>query len=264
MLKRSLIALSLISILTGCSLDGDDGQDGTQGIQGEQGTAGQNGTNGTNGTNANSALNISLVGRAVLNAQSPEGAAEIVAYQASKKWIYAINSSGDEAVVNIIPADTFDTAALVQDNEGIVNATNLTSTSTLTLNDNTPGDANSIAIDENNQMLAVAMAAKNVGEAGQIAFYDISGDTPAFIKNVPAGFLPDMVTFNQDGTKVVVANEGEPNGDYSIDPEGSVIISDIVDWFEKKNQQGIEPSVNELKEFIKETRKRRNENINSF
>ena len=226
MLKRSLIALSLISILTGCSLDGDDGQDGTQGIQGEQGTAGQN---GTNGTNANSALNISLVGRAVLNAQSPEGAAEIVAYQASKKWIYAINSSGDEAVVNIIPTDTFDTAALVQDNEGIVSATNLTSTITLTLNDNTPGDANSIAIDENNQMLAVAMAAKNVGEAGQIAFYDISGDTPAFIKNVPAGFLPDMVTFNHDGTKVVVANEGEPNGDYSIDPEGSVSIINIVE-----------------------------------
>ncbi|MDC9499214.1 MULTISPECIES: choice-of-anchor I family protein [unclassified Pseudoalteromonas] len=226
MLKRSLIALSLISILTGCSLDGDDGQDGTQGIQGEQGTAGQN---GTNGTNANSALNISLVGRAVLNAQSPEGAAEIVAYQASKKWIYAINSSGDEAVVNIIPADTFDTAALVQDNEGIVSATNLTSTITLTLNDNAPGDANSIAIDENNQMLAVAMAAKNVGEAGQIAFYDISGDTPAFIKNVPAGFLPDMVTFNHDGTKVVVANEGEPNGDYSIDPEGSVSIINIVE-----------------------------------
>jgi len=110
-----------------------------------------------------------------------------------------------------------------------VNATNLTSTSTLTLNDNTPGDANSIAIDENNQMLAVAMAAKNVGEAGQIAFYDISGDTPAFIKNVPAGFLPDMVTFNQDGTKVVVANEGEPNGDYSIDPEGSVSIINIVE-----------------------------------
>ena len=226
MLKRSLIALSLISILTGCSLDGDDGQDGTQGIQGEQGTAGQN---GTNGTNANSALNISLVGRAVLNAQSPEGAAEIVAYQASKKWIYAINSSGDEAVVNIIPADTFDTAALVQDNEGIVGATNLTSTITLTLNDNAPGDANSIAIDENNQMLAVAMAAKNVGEAGQIAFYDRSGDTPAFIKNVPAGFLPDMVTFNHDGTKVVVANEGEPNGDYSIDPEGSVSIINIVE-----------------------------------
>ena len=226
MLKKSIIALSLLSMLTGCSLDGDDGQNGAQGAQGEQGTAGEN---GINGTNANSALTINLIGRAVLNAQSPEGAAEIVAYQASKKWIYAINSSGDSAVVNIIPADTFDTAALVQDNEGIVNTTNLSTAITLTLNDNTPGDANSIAIDENNKLLAVAMAAKSVGEAGQIAFYDMSGDTPIFIKNVTAGFLPDMVTFSHDGAKVVVANEGEPNGDYSIDPQGSISIINVND-----------------------------------
>ncbi|MBE0420065.1 MULTISPECIES: choice-of-anchor I family protein [Pseudoalteromonas] len=225
MFKKSIIALSLLSILTGCSLDGDDGQDGAQGIQGEQGAAGDN---GINGTNANTALNISLVGRAVLNVESPEGAAEIVAYQASKQWIYAINSSGESAVVNIIPANMFDTAALVQDNEGIVSATNLTSAITLTLNDETPGDANSLAIDENNQLLAVAMAAEEVGAAGHIAFYDISGDTPVFIKNVTAGFLPDMVTFSHDGTKVVVANEGEPNGDYSIDPDGSISIINIV------------------------------------
>ncbi|KPZ63828.1 hypothetical protein AN392_03009 [Pseudoalteromonas sp. P1-16-1b] len=221
MLNKSIIALSLLSLLTGCSLDGDDGQDGAQGVQG---TAGNN---GENGTNANSALNINLIGRAVLNAQNPEGAAEIVAYQASKKWIYTINSSGDEAVVNIIPADTFDTAALVKDNEGIVSVTNLSSAITLSLNENTPGDANSIAIDANNQLLAVAMAATNVGEAGQIAFYNISGDTPAFIKNVTVGALPDMVAFSHDGAKVVVANEGEPNGDYSIDPEGTISIIDI-------------------------------------
>lgn len=221
MLNKSIIALSLLSLLTGCSLDGDDGQDGVQGVQG---TAGNN---GENGTNANSALNINLIGRAVLNAQSPEGAAEIVAYQASKKWIYAINSSGDEAVVNIIPADTFDTTALVKDNEGIVTATNLASAITLSLNENTPGDANSIAIDANNQLLAVAMAATSVGEAGQIAFYNISGDTPVFIKNVTVGALPDMVAFSHDGAKVVVANEGEPNGDYSIDPEGTISIIDI-------------------------------------
>ena len=222
MLNKSIIALSLLSLLTGCSLDGDDGQDGAQGIEG---TAGNN---GENGTNANSALNINLIGRAVLNAQSPEGAAEIVAYQASKKWIYAINSSGDEAVVNIIPANTFDTAALVKDNEGIVNATNLASAITLSLNENTPGDANSIAIDANNQLLAsIAMTATNVGEAGQIAFYNIGGDTPVFIKNVTVGALPDMVTFSHDGAKVVVANEGEPNGDYSIDPEGTISIIDI-------------------------------------
>ena len=170
MFKRSIIALSLISVLTGCSLDGDDGQSGSQGLQGEQGT---DGINGLNGINANSALNINLVGRGVLNAQSPEGAAEIVAYQASKKWIYAINSSGDDAVINI------------------------------------------------------AMAAESTGDEGQIAFYDISGDSPVFIKNVTVGFLPDMVTFTHDGAKAVVANEGEPSGDYSVDPEGSISIIDI-------------------------------------
>ncbi|TVU69001.1 MULTISPECIES: choice-of-anchor I family protein [Pseudoalteromonas] len=224
MFKKSIIALSLISVLTGCSLDGDDGQNGSQGLQGEQGT---DGINGLNGINANSALNINLVGRGVLNAQSPEGAAEIVAYQASKKWIYAINSSGDDAVVNILPADTFDTAALVKDNEGVISATNLTSVITLPLNENTQGDANSIAIDENNNLLAVAMAAESTGDEGQIAFYDISGESPVFIKNVTVGFLPDMVTFTHDGAKAVVANEGEPSGDYSVDPEGSISIIDI-------------------------------------
>ncbi|WP_017218217.1 choice-of-anchor I family protein [Pseudoalteromonas sp. NJ631] len=242
MFKHSLIALSLLSLLTGCSLDGDDGATGSQGQQGvagQDGNDGENGTNGsdgqdgangqdgTNGTNANSMLEISLVGRAVLNAESPEGAAEIVAYQASKKWIYAINSSGSAAVVEVIPATSFDTAALVKNNEGVITATNLTSAMTINLNDNTPGDANSIAVDENNQLLAVAMAAKTTGDAGQIAFYDISGATPAFVKNVTAGALPDMVTFTHDGSKVVVANEGEPAGDYSVDPEGSISIIKI-------------------------------------
>ena len=193
MLKRSIIALSLLTILSGCSLDGDDGKDG---LQGEQGPAGQNGTDGVNGTDgtngndgangtdANAALTINLIGRAVLNAESPEGAAEIVAYQASKQRIFAINSSGDSAVVNIMKADSFDRAALVKDNEGVINGTNLTSEITLALNEHSVGDANSIAIDANNELLAVAMAASNTGDAGLIAFYDISGDEPQFIKNV--------------------------------------------------------------------------------
>ncbi len=36
-----------------------------------------------------------------------------------------------------------------------------------------------------------------------------------------------MLTFTPDGDKVLVANEGEPNDDYSTDPEGSVSVIDI-------------------------------------
>ncbi|WP_076920133.1 DUF1240 domain-containing protein [Pseudoalteromonas sp. SK18] len=36
--------------------------------------------------------------------------------------------------------------------------------------------------------------------------------------------------------------------------DGSVITSDIYDWFEMHNQKGIEPTLNELEVFIQETR----------
>ncbi|TMP70480.1 alkaline phosphatase, partial [Pseudoalteromonas ruthenica] len=67
------------------------------------------------------------------------------------------------------------------------------------------------------------------GDKGHIAFYDISEEAPRFIKNVAVGALPDMVTFSHDGKKVVVANEGEPAGDYSVDPEGSISIIDVTE-----------------------------------
>ena len=98
---------------------------------------------------------------------------------------------------------------------------------TLSLSENTPGDANSISISDDLNMLAVAMAADEVDGNGYIAFYDISGAAPVFVKNVEVGVLPDMATFTPDSTKVVVANEGEPSDDYVTDPEGTISIINI-------------------------------------
>ena len=220
MYKKSVIALGLVVALGGCSLDGEDGKAGPAGAVG---ATGQAGADGQNGQNTSGLFDIQLIGRAVLNTQSPEGAAEVVAYQSSKQWIYAINSSGDKPSVEIIPATSFDTAALVKNNEGVVTDTNLLPAISIDLTEHTPGDANSIAISNDDKWLAVAMA-RETGEKGNIAFYDISGETPVFIQNVVVGYLPDMVTFTPDDSKVVVANEGEPAGNYSVDPEGSVSI----------------------------------------
>lgn len=225
-LSKLLIAMSLVGMVSACTFDGDEGTAGTNGIDGSNG---QNGIDGTNGADAPTGLAISLVGRAVLNAQSPEGAAEIVTYQTSKNWIYAINSSVKPAVVEVIDANTLDGSALATDAEGIVTGTNLTSIYTLNLPDTAglEGDANSIAVDNNNELLAVAIASGSAGINGHIAFYDISGATPIFLKNVVVGDLPDNVVFNHAGTKVLVANEGEPSDDYVIDPQGTISVINI-------------------------------------
>jgi hypothetical protein len=95
---------------------------------------------------------------------------------------------------------------------------------------NTTPVPNSVAI--NNGLLAVAYAVVNNSTAaqdtGRISLYTAA--TGAFIKAVKVGFGPDMVAFTPDGTKVVIANEGEPNSynqGSSFDPEGSVSVIDI-------------------------------------
>lgn len=176
---------------------------------------------------AETPLDINLIGRALLNAESPEGAAEIVAYQNNKKRIFAINGSGKTSTVEIVDIANTPLTNLKLTSAGVVNGSNLKSSYTIDLNKYTAGNANSISIAENSGLAAVAMAANKTGEKGVIAFYDISKDIPLFIKNVEVGYLPDMVTFTPDETKVVVANEGEPSGDYLTDPEGSIGIISI-------------------------------------
>ncbi|MEA5601280.1 choice-of-anchor I family protein [Nostoc sp. UHCC 0252] len=88
---------------------------------------------------------------------------------------------------------------------------------------------NSVAV--KNGIVAVAYAIQNTTtnaqQTGQVSFYNAAG---TFLNSVAVGALPDMLTFTPDGTKVLVANEGEPNSygqANSVDPEGSVSIIDV-------------------------------------
>ncbi|MBK8699254.1 MAG: choice-of-anchor I family protein [Saprospiraceae bacterium] len=89
---------------------------------------------------------------------------------------------------------------------------------------------NSVAV--KNGILAASFAIRNTTtgaqDSGVVAFFQTSSS--AYIHHVKVGHLPDMVTFTPGGTKVLTANEGEPNSygqATSFDPEGSVSIIDI-------------------------------------
>lgn len=86
----------------------------------------------------------------------------------------------------------------------------------------TYGNINSVAV--YNGTVAAAIENSNPQDSGKVVFFDMSGN---FISQVKVGMMPDMITFNHAGNKVLTANEGEPNTTYTNDPEGSVSIIDI-------------------------------------
>jgi len=58
---------------------------------------------------------------------------------------------------------------------------------------------------------------------GYILFIDADGN---WLNRIEVGPMPDMVTLNHAKTRILVANEGEPNDFYTIDPEGSISVID--------------------------------------
>lgn len=92
------------------------------------------------------------------------------------------------------------------------------------------GVANSVAVSDGK--LAIALEASDKQANGSVIVMNTS--TLALIKQVTVGALPDMVTFSPDGKYIVTANEGEPNADYTNDPEGSVSIIDVTDNYSVK------------------------------
>ncbi len=85
------------------------------------------------------------------------------------------------------------------------------------------GGANSVAASKG--VVAIAVQAADKVSNGTVHLFRAT--TLKEVSVATVGALPDMLTFSSSGRMVVVANEGEPNDNYSIDPVGSVSIIDV-------------------------------------
>ena len=130
-----------------------------------------------------------------------ESASEIPAYDRHTKRLFVVNSAQDSL-------DVFD----LHDPANIQRIKQVP----------TGGNPNSVAVHRG--LVAVAVEAAVKTDPGSVKFYDTDG---TLLKTLTVGALPDMVTFTPDGDHVLVANEGEPNDDYTVDPEGSVSVIDL-------------------------------------
>ncbi|MFT5880957.1 MAG: DNA-binding beta-propeller fold protein YncE [Moritella sp.] len=178
-----------------------------------------------------SALKVEIVARHV-SGQYGVSAAEILDYHPQTKSIFVVNAQSGQ--VDILDASSIVATTDILDRNNInpLTLNNLSKKSSLSLaadlNISRLGAVNSVAI--HHDLLAVAIErGDNQGNPNQgrgfIGFYQIkkTGELD-YLHAVEVGYLPDNVVFTHDGHKVLVANEGEPNDAYSVDPEGSISI----------------------------------------
>ncbi|WP_216824754.1 choice-of-anchor I family protein [Salinigranum rubrum] len=137
-----------------------------------------------------------------------EGGAEIVDYHPPTQRLFVINADIGGVDVLDVSDPTAPTKVAALDVAGELAGVS---------------SANSVSVAT--ETVAVAIEAENAQEPGQVGFYD-----PAsldLLGTATVGALPDKVTFTPDGQQALVANEAEPNDDYTVDPRGSVSIVDI-------------------------------------
>lgn len=134
-----------------------------------------------------------------------EGGAEIVAHDPGSQRLYVVNAG--EVTIDLLD---------------VSNPLSPTLVTQIPISPTYGGGVNSVAVYDG--LLVAAVQALDKQAPGQAVFFDADG---VFLQAVPVGALPDMITFTPDSQKVLVANEGEPNDDYTVDPEGSVSIIDL-------------------------------------
>lgn len=172
------------------------------------------------------ALTLSVLDTFTDSAAFDESAAEIVAFTHVDTSVdirsagAGVNNTGETPVLLVVNGET-DSIDLID----MSDPSNLTAFSFGDIGlPNLSGSPNSVAT--SGTVVAVALEAANPGDPGTVLLADRSDFSS---DEITVGVLPDMVTFTPDGTKVLVANEGEPVSTPGAqdDPLGSISIIDI-------------------------------------
>jgi hypothetical protein len=160
---------------------------------------------------ATNTIQLSKIGGWAIPTGSGDGA-EIVAYHPGTQRLVVLSTSDKK----IYTLNASNPASLTLDQTIDLSGTGVTT------------GINSCAIHGN--LLAVAVeGATSPQDNGRIRFYDMTDIPSGLKKEVTVDAMPDMVTFTPDGTKLLVANEGEANNynTGNTDPNGTVSIIPI-------------------------------------
>ncbi len=134
-------------------------------------------------------------------------AAEISAYDETTKRLFTVNNSATNQIDVVDVSDPANPKKLAVIDLSVYS-----------------GASNSVSVYGGKLAVALESTVNKQGN-GKVVVFNTSDYS--LIKEITVGALPDMVTFSPDGKYIMTANEGEPNADYSVDPDGSVSIIEV-------------------------------------
>lgn len=165
-------------------------------------------------TNAGqTALSLSVAGTYISGNEFDTASAEIVTYDDCSDRLYVVNAEDQ----------TVDVLSLASGNSAPSLAATIDLQAAATDAGLAIGAANSVVAKRG--LVAVAIEAATKQDNGLVALY--RSDDLSLLATYSAGALPDSITMDESAQYIVTANEGEPNGEYTNDPEGSVTIINI-------------------------------------
>ena len=150
-----------------------------------------------------------------------ESAAEIVAHHAASQRLLTVNANA--GVIDVLDASDPANPEKIGEVSGGEGTT-----------------INSVAVRPDGLAVA-AVEPSDKTVPGELIFFDAGAEQLSAepLGRVSVGSLPDMVTITADGTHALVANEGEPAPDYSVDPEGSISVVTLRDGIEPSSQNDV-------------------------
>lgn len=128
--------------------------------------------------------------------------AEITAYMPSSKTLFAVGGNKTITVINLENPKKLAVQEVIA----------------------VPGDASSVTVF--NDMVAVSLIADPHTQDGHVHLYQYT-DSLRLVKSYTVCPEPDMLTFTPNGKTILVACEGSPAADYSVDPEGAIALIDV-------------------------------------
>ncbi len=195
--------------------------------------------------NGKNSLDINLITKYSIGESNEDGGlVEIIAYNKKAKKAYAVAGAKGLLVTVDMANLTKELGGTSIKMEDVIKATD---------KNFNYGDMSSVAINDANTHIAVALQADEYTDNGRVAVFALNSNGTINTKDVrmyEAGFQPDALTFTPNGKYILVANEGEPREGYGkniINPEGSVSIIDV----EKGSSKIISFDESKRAEYIK-------------